>query len=192
MQESKLEVISGLKWKEISGSRLDQFAFLPSVGSSGGIIMGWNSVLLVGNEVRRGVFCLTIDFISKTDDLRWRCTSVYGPNARQLKRAFWEELRGCCGDPGVPWVICGDSNAIFSLEDKWGGNPNLADIRDANTLLHDLYLHEPPVMGRRFTWTNGQEIPILFKLDRFQVNRACVDRFLLSSEAGLGSCTYQT
>ncbi|XP_039130342.1 uncharacterized protein LOC120266746 [Dioscorea cayenensis subsp. rotundata] len=57
------------------------------------------------------------------------------------------------------------------------GNPNLADIRDANSLLNDLYLHEPPAMGRRFTWTNGQENPIWVKLDRFLVNRARVDRF---------------
>ncbi|XP_039136364.1 uncharacterized protein LOC120273726 [Dioscorea cayenensis subsp. rotundata] len=66
---------------------------------------------------------------------------------------------------------------FFSLEDKRVGNPNLADIRDASSLLHDLCLHEPPAFGRRFTWTNGQDNPIWVKLDRFLVNRSCVDRF---------------
>lgn len=77
----------------------------------------------------------------------------------------------------MPWVICGDFNAIFSLEDKGGWNPNLADIRDANSLMHDLCLHEPPAFGRRFTWTNGQENPIWVKLDRFIVNRVFGDLF---------------
>lgn len=37
LQESKLEDISGLKWREIGGPRLDQYAFLPSVGTSGAL-----------------------------------------------------------------------------------------------------------------------------------------------------------
>lgn len=34
LQESKLEDISRIMWKEIGGPRLDQFAFLPSVGTA--------------------------------------------------------------------------------------------------------------------------------------------------------------
>lgn len=48
LQESKLEDISGTLWREIGGPRLDKFVFLPAIGSSGGIIVGWNSVLLSG------------------------------------------------------------------------------------------------------------------------------------------------
>lgn len=40
LQESKLEVISTVTWREIGGNRLDQFVFLPSVGAFGGIIIG--------------------------------------------------------------------------------------------------------------------------------------------------------
>lgn len=67
-------------------------------------------------------------------------------------------------------VVCGDFNAIFELEDKPSGAPNLEDIRQANAMMFDLGLLEPPAVGRKFTWTNGQEDPIWVKLDRFLVN----------------------
>lgn len=71
----------------------------------------------------------------------------------------------------LPWVICGDFNAIFNLEDKSNGNPNIEDIRCAQTLLRDLNLLEPPLVGRKFTWTNGQSDSIWVRLDIFLVNQ---------------------
>lgn len=81
---------------------------------------------------------------------------MYGPNARDLKLSFWEELKRCGGDPLVPWVICGDFNAIFFVEDKPSGVPNLLEIRNANRFLSDLHLTEPTAVRRRFCWTNRQ------------------------------------
>lgn len=120
---------------------------------------------------------LTVEFYSKNVNLTWRCTLVYGPNARSLKLAFWEELRSNVSPPGMPWIICRDFNAIFNLEDKNGGPPNLEDIRLANLFLHELQLLEPPTVGRRFSWTNGQAEPIWVKLDRFIVNGEGVNFF---------------
>lgn len=150
LQESKLEAISPIIWREIGGGRLDQFEFLPARGSAGGIIVsgggiivGWNSVLFTGKLERMNTFSLTIEFVSKKDNFIWRCTTVYGPNARSLKVAFWEELRECASATNVPWIVCGDFNAIFSLEDKSSGAPNLEDVRQANALMFDLSLLEP-------------------------------------------------
>lgn len=77
------------------------------------------------------------------------------PSGRRFGAAVPSEL---------PWVICGDFNAIFSLDDKNGGPPKLLDIRDASSFLHDLSLFEPAAMGRRFTWSNGQDNPIWVSL----------------------------
>ncbi|KAH7690552.1 RNA-directed DNA polymerase protein [Dioscorea alata] len=170
LQESKLDSVSALIWREIGGSRLDDFAYLPSQGSAGGIIIGWNSSLFSGKVALRGTFSLTIDFYSKVDNRHWRCTSVYGPNARSLKRLFWEEIRASKGGTNIQWVICGDFNAIFSTDDKHSDVHNFEDIRCANDLMQDLCLLEPPAIGRKFTWTNGQADPIWVKLDRFLVN----------------------
>ncbi|XP_039113806.1 uncharacterized protein LOC120249381 [Dioscorea cayenensis subsp. rotundata] len=133
---------------------------------------------------------LTVKFLDKRDNFAWRCITVYDPNVRALKSAFWEELRSCSGDPRVPWVIGGNFNAIFSIEDKSSGAPNLRDIRVANKFLLDLHLCEPPAIGRRFSWTNGQENPIWVKLDRFLVNTPWNDHFpriLQNSLPRLGS-----
>lgn len=67
---------------------------------------------------------------------------------------------------------------FFAQEDKASGFSNLEDIRNTNSLLQDLGLHEPPSVGRRFTWTNGQADPIWDKLDRFLVNNAWGHAFL--------------
>lgn len=82
-----------------------------------------------------------------------------------------------------------DFNAIFNVRDKSSSNPNLEDIHCANSLLHDLGLQEPPSVGRRFTWTNGQAEPIWVKLDRFLVNNewlACFPRVIQNCLPRLG------
>lgn len=60
----------------------------------------------------------------------------------------------------VPWVICGDFNAIFTAEDKPSGTINLEDLRRANCFVHNLGQFESLALGRRFSWTNGQLDPI--------------------------------
>lgn len=140
LQESKLDEISAATWREIGGSRLDNFCFILARGSAGGIVIGWNSALQTGTPVWRGNFTLSIEFYTRNVNLTWRCTTVYGPNARSLKFAFWEELRANVGPPGIPWIICGDFNANFNVEDKNSGPPNLEDIRKTNLFLQDLHL----------------------------------------------------
>ncbi|KAH7662798.1 DNase I-like protein [Dioscorea alata] len=173
LQESKLDVLSQNLWREIGGTRLDKFAFVLAIGTAGGIIMGWNGGTFTGTIVQAGVFSLTLDFLTVGDNRSWRCTTVYGPNARAAKQAFWDEVHGCAAPPGMPWIICGDFNAIFNVGDKNSGPHNLGDLRMANALLQDLALREPPSIGRRFSWTNGQADPIWVKLDRFLVNSDC-------------------
>lgn len=141
------------------------------------MIIRWNGAIMVGKLDKVGAFSITVKFRDKRDNFSWRCTSVYGPTARAHKQIFWEELRSCGGDPMIPWIICGDFNAIFTMEDKPSGAPNLQEIRIANRFMWDLRLCEPPTVGRRYTWTNGQRDPIWVKLDRFQVNSPWSDRF---------------
>lgn len=115
---------------------------------------------MTGKLERVGSFSLTVEFCNKMDNFKWRCTTVYVPNAHPMKHSFWEELRGNGRAREVPWIICWDFNAIFDLNDKCSGAPNLEDIRNSNAFLTDLGLVEPPSVGRKFTWTNGQADPI--------------------------------
>ncbi|KAH7659258.1 RNA-directed DNA polymerase protein, partial [Dioscorea alata] len=172
LQETKLDVVTGSIWREIGGTRLDKFLYLPARGLAGGIIIGWNSFAVTGSLAFSGMFSLSIDFKSISDSFCWRCTAVYGPNARSAKVAFWEELNVSFSGSAMPWVVCGDFNAIFAKEDKACGVPNWEDIRQANAFTQQFGLFEPPLVGRMFTWTNGQANPLWVKLDRFLVNNA--------------------
>lgn len=62
LQESKLEDISLMTWREIGGTFIDQFSFIPVRGSAGGVILGWNNLVVTGQLVQVGVFSLTVDF----------------------------------------------------------------------------------------------------------------------------------
>lgn len=157
-------------WRSVGGSRLDHYLYSPALGSEGGMIIGWNSSLHVGVLKFQGIYCLSVEFRCKTNNVRWVCTTVYGPNLHHLKPDFWNEIRLCYPGDGIPWVICGDFNSIFSHMDKSNGCPNLSDIALAQSFLRDLHLLESPAFGKRFTWTNGQANPIWVKLDRFLVN----------------------
>lgn len=151
LQESKLDVILAATWREIGGSSLDQFAFALVVGTSGGMIIGWNGAILAGKVERVGIFSITVGFQDLRNNFVWRYTTVYEPNARALKSSFWDELRGCGDEQHTSWVICGDFNAIFSTDDKHTRVHNLQEIRYANQFLLDLNLGEPPAVGRRFS-----------------------------------------
>lgn len=111
LQESKLEEISPAFWQEISRHHI----FLHARSAAGGIIIGWNSLVLIGRLAQVGN--LTMNFCFIKDNFRWRCTTVYEPNSWSPKEAF-RKLRGCVNMTNVPWVICGDFNAIFTQEDK--------------------------------------------------------------------------
>lgn len=129
LQETKLEKFTSTTWREVGGSRLDQFIFVPANRSAGGIAVGWNSVLLSERLTQAREFSIIVEFFCKKNNLRWLYTIVYGPNERAHKQVFWEELRNCKGATPIPWVICGDFIAIFAMKDKPSSNLNLSDIR---------------------------------------------------------------
>lgn len=135
LQESKLEKIPLPMWRVIGGNCLDQYVFLPAKGTTSGIIIGWNNTALSDKLILIGDFNVTVDFCFLRTNFCRRCTKVYGPNARALKQSFCQELRACEGPAAVPWIICGEFNAILALEDKDGGLQNLEDIRNANIFL---------------------------------------------------------
>lgn len=85
----KLELVTQATWREIGGTRLDQFVFAPSKGTARGLIVGWNSTIFIGTLEKVGAFSITVEFHDKRDNFRRRCTSVYGPNTREQKPGFW-------------------------------------------------------------------------------------------------------
>uniref|UniRef100_A0A803Q184 Reverse transcriptase domain-containing protein n=1 Tax=Cannabis sativa TaxID=3483 RepID=A0A803Q184_CANSA len=62
-------------------------------------------------------------------------TFVYGFNSIETRKSLWEEMRNL-KFPVKPWLVVGDFNAVFELDDRIGGNSiTLNDIVDSNNWL---------------------------------------------------------
>lgn len=129
--------------------------------------MSWDSSKVSGTMIHSGAFSLTLKFTNKVDNQSWACTTVYGPTSRTIRCEFWEELCLAHDLCFSTWVLCGNFNTVFSLNDKNRGFPNSSDLTIAQNFLNELDLVDPPLLGRRFTWTNGQLDPIWTRLERF-------------------------
>lgn len=66
----------------------DDFAYLPSIGASGGIITIWTSPFFDRQLVFRNDYAITVVFISKHNSVDWILTNIYGPCNFDGKRDF--------------------------------------------------------------------------------------------------------
>jgi hypothetical protein len=57
IQETKLDVITTSHLKKLAPKRFSNFAFSPSRGESGGILIGWNESLFQGSVHEQCLFC---------------------------------------------------------------------------------------------------------------------------------------
>ena len=127
------------------------------------MIICWKGSVFKETSIHSGLFCLTIEFTNTQDQNSWLYTTVYGPNSRALKADFKREIRASASSIKLSWIICGNFNMIFYIQDR---NSRILNLEN---LIRDLNLFKPPIRGRKFTWTNGQEAPVWVCLDRFLV-----------------------
>jgi exonuclease III len=119
VSESKLHTVTQFDVVECFGPRYDGFAYLPAVGSAGGLILAWNSddVQVIASRTDR--FSVSVQLSrSGGDGMAWWLTTVYGPTTDDLKVAFLDELRALRAALIGPWAIAGDFNMIMDARDK--------------------------------------------------------------------------
>jgi hypothetical protein len=111
-------------------------------------------------------FSLTTSFESITSDVTFTITNVYAPFDHDLTQDFITEMISLTSVVSGPWLILGDFNLIRVPSEKNNSNFNRALADAFNTMIHAMALFELPLLDRLFTWTNGQDDPILARLDR--------------------------
>jgi endonuclease/exonuclease/phosphatase family metal-dependent hydrolase len=102
----------------------------------------------------------------------------------------YQELRDIRAACFGPWLIAGDSNLIYRASDKNNSNFDRAMMGRFRKLIEDLSLKEIPLHGRKYTWSNQQDSPVLVKLDRVLCSVEWEEIFpnvLLQSAASEGS-----
>ncbi|XP_020249117.1 uncharacterized protein LOC109826498 [Asparagus officinalis] len=112
----------------------------------------------------------------KTTDGRLSCiiSSIYGSNHLVARKNLWSELSQIHQSIGnLPWLICGDFNALISNEEKLGGSMlSEADTKDFKQFIEDCNLLHLKTIGCFFTWNNKQDSTtrVWSRLDRALVN----------------------
>ncbi|XP_009602893.1 uncharacterized protein LOC142168793 [Nicotiana tabacum] len=95
-------------------------------------------------------------------------SAVYGMHTIETRKDIWEELRSVNNSVQGPWLAIRYFNAITDMDDRQFGNPvQENEIRDFNDFLQSSGMAELRIVGRRYTWPNGQ---ICSRIDSALVN----------------------
>jgi exonuclease III len=87
-QETKRKNFDMQFIKKFSPSGFDTFEFLPSIGASGGLLIGWKSSVFSGHLVFQNEFAITVKFHAKHNGNSWFLTNIYVPCTPKRKRNF--------------------------------------------------------------------------------------------------------
>jgi hypothetical protein len=166
VSESKLQYVTAFDIVECFGARFDGFAYLPALGTAGGLVVTWygDDVRVLALRVER--FSVSIQ-LARGDGPPWWLTMVYGLTAEDLKQVFLDKL--CLLRAGLdgPWAVAGNFNLIKDARDKNNSRLNRRSMDMFQRCLNDLELRECNLLGRRYTWSNERSAPTLAKLDRW-------------------------
>jgi exonuclease III len=124
LQETKVELFSLSMISDLLSRTLITW-FSLRWGLLGGVgCLAQGLLARVGSSV--GTFCISVHILPVDGDpvhAFW-LTTVYGPTDLALKEAFLQELEGLAVMCAGAWVICGDFNLVYQVQDKSNNRMN--------------------------------------------------------------------
>jgi hypothetical protein len=161
-----LEVITPEFCYSIWGSQDCQWAFLPSQGSSGGILSLWkkDSNSLIFSFMGDGFVGVCLDWgVLKR---KMFIVNVYSKCDINSKRHLWENLEMSKRGFGAgAWCLVGDFNACLRSEDRRGVSQSYmsssrSELREFGEFVEAADLLDVQLLGRKFTWfhPNGRSM----------------------------------
>ena len=145
LQETKCEEFDIRTIRTFCPRRFDRFAFAPSVGASGGILVIWNSGVFTGTLIEIQRFGVVVSFTSVHNAETWTLVSVYGPCDGPLRDDFVHWLYHLTIPPTEHWLLLGDFNFIRSMDNRNLPGGNVNDIFLFNEIIGHLGLLELPL-----------------------------------------------
>lgn len=88
LQETKRASFDPFYLKKFYPRSIDKFAFSPSDGASGGLLIAWNSSLLDGTIVHFNSYAVSCKLTFKLDNRSFHVTNIYGPSDHAQKQGF--------------------------------------------------------------------------------------------------------
>ena len=167
IQETKKEDFDRSFIKKCCPRQFDSFAFAPSVGASGGILVVWKSSIFDGLLIEAQRFGVVISFKSAHSQLKWTLVVVYGPCEGEQRDLFVQWLYNLSIPDDELWLFMGDFNFVRAQDNRNRPGGNMNDMFLFNEIIDHLGLLELPLKGRSYTWSNMQQNPLLEQLDWF-------------------------
>ena len=118
LQETKCEHFDLHEIHSFCPHRFDNFAYAPSVGASGGILVIWDSTVFSGTLVDIQCFGVIVPFKFVHNSEAWTMVAVYGPCQGPLRDDFISWLYNLSIPDDQNWLFLGDFNFIRSLDNK--------------------------------------------------------------------------
>ena len=147
--------------------RFDNYAYVPSNGASGGIIIVWNSAVFTSHLLQSHPFGMVVNFTSVHNSESWTLVNVYGPCSGPARDDFVQWLYDLNIPFGDKLLLLGDFNFNRCSDKRNLPGGNINDIFLFNEIIGHLGLIKLPIKGRQYTWSNMQDVPLLEQLDWF-------------------------
>lgn len=176
VQETKLENVDVFAIQKIWGHGEFDFACLSAIGASGGLLVIWNKEFFKADYViTHRSFIMLQGVIYNV----FPCTliNIYVPNDVANRRILWEELLGLKINSPTLWCVGGDFNEIKAITERVGCQRLERGMKDFLEFCNNMELIDPPMLGRKFTWTNYQDHAIHSRLDRFLISPQWMEKF---------------
>jgi hypothetical protein len=158
LQETKLEVVTDTLCYSIWGNEDCCWAFLPSMGNSGGILSIWRKSIsrLIFTFIGEGFVGVCLEWGVENHVVF--VVNIYSKCDMVGKRRLWDSLvmsKGGFG--GGKWCVVGDFNAVLDGEERRGVNVNpyrssSLELVEFQLFVNSMELEDIPVVGRKFTW----------------------------------------
>ena len=177
LQETKRESFDTAYIKNFCPNRINKFAFLPSVGASGGLLVAWNGSQFSGEIIAQNRFSLSMQFTSLLSNQSWILSNIYGPCDPQDKMEFIHWFLNIHMPDDVDWILMGDFNLMRAPSDRNRPGGDVNDMLMFNEAISNQGLVELPLHGRKFSWSNMQHDPLLVKLDWFFTSASWMTSF---------------
>ncbi|XP_020096969.1 uncharacterized protein LOC109716078, partial [Ananas comosus] len=173
--------VSGIRSESIARAmgRNWRFQSIDAVGRSGGILMAWRDDAGLVTCIQRSRQALHA-IITIDNGPTWVLSSVYSSVKLSEQRKLWKELEKI-GGLNLPWLTCGDFNAICSPDDKLGGKPFSFSPKNRafSEFISTSGIIDLGFEGPAFTWCNNQDIRsrVWVRLDRAFANPDWISLF---------------
>lgn len=118
--------------------------WVPSEGSSRGLISIWNDEKQQGISAMKSPRVLPIKFQNRSDDILWASANVYGPNMEGERSPFWAHLSSLLLNWAIPRCLGGNFNLIrFPHEKKIGRYVSRSMARISNFIVDNKLVDLP-------------------------------------------------